>query len=137
MPLARLTPLVLSDLPEHTCEDTISPLQSSVVQSTVQLVLSDCLRVDHVALPFHLVSPLHGVHEHLPSLGLAAPRRTNHHQTMVQSLDLIQLQHLLDEALLRLQQHHLRYLHDVFPEFGLSDGGDGGAREDSLEEIGE
>jgi hypothetical protein len=56
---------------------------------------------------------------------------------MVQPLDLIQLQYLLNEALLRLQQHHLRNLHDVFPEFGLSDGGDGGAREDSLEEIGE
>jgi hypothetical protein len=56
---------------------------------------------------------LQRAYKHSPSLGFGASGVTQHHQTVAQSLDLIQLDDLLDEDLFVLPQHHLDNFHGV------------------------
>lgn len=83
MTLAGLTTLVLGDLTQHSSENTISPFQSSVIETAIKLVLSDCFGIYDVALALYLISPFEGVNEYLPSFGLGASGRSHHHQTVV------------------------------------------------------
>lgn len=135
MSFAGFSSLIFSDLSQDSGEDAVSPFEGGVVKTTIELILGDRLGIDDVALSFDFVSSFQGVDQYLPGLGLSTTGRTDHHQTMVESLNLIELQHLLNKAFFRLQQHVLGHLNDVFSESRLPDRWDRGSWENALQEI--
>lgn len=134
MALIGLTSLIFCDFSQYTCEDTISPFKSCRIKSTVQLVLVNCFWIDDICFSLYFVCLLHGLHQQLPCFGLSATWWANHHKPMMQSLDLEQLQHLLNEFLFGQQECLAAYFRQVFSESRFQNGWDRWTWEDTSEE---
>lgn len=76
------------------CEEPVGPFASVGVEGPIQMVLTDGLRVDNVGHTLDPLQSLQGLEQHPPCHGLATARGADHHETMVDLGDLVQLQHL-------------------------------------------
>ena len=98
MPLAPLPTDVINDLTQCMCEETIIPFTSGGIQGPVEGILVHCLRVNHIRNTFDPIQAFQGGQKNLPSIRLSRARGTNHHETMLNLLNLVQLQNLVDPA---------------------------------------
>lgn len=98
MPFTTLTTNVVDDLAQGVSEQTVVPFTSSGVKGTVERVFVHRLGVDDIRYTLDTIQSLESSQENLPCVGLAATRGTDHHKTMLNLLDLVQLQDLADPA---------------------------------------
>lgn len=98
MSLAALSTDIIDDLTERMGEQTVVPLAGSRVKSAIQCILVHGLRIDDIRDAFDTVEPLECGQEHLPSIRLAASGRTDHHETVLNLLNLVELENLRDPA---------------------------------------
>lgn len=80
--------------PEYVCEESISPLSSVRIQHSVQRFLADGFGINDMCDSLHSLKVLQGSQQDPPGCALTGPTGSDHHQTMVQVADLVQLQYL-------------------------------------------
>jgi hypothetical protein len=113
MPLATFTTHVVNDLSQDMGEETIIPFSCSWIQGSIESIFVHGLRVNNIGNPFDTIQSFQSGKEDLPGIGLPTSRGTNHHQTMLNLLDLIQLENLgnpllaSDQTLLRTDGENL------------------------------
>lgn len=76
-------------------EETIGPFACVRVENTVQRFLRDGLWIDDVGHTFDTLELFQCFEKYFPCSRFAGTTWTNHHQTMIQIGNLIQLQHLV------------------------------------------
>lgn len=89
--LATLTTNVIDDLTQSVREETIVPFTSCGIKSTVERILVHRLGVNNVGHTLYTVESLEGRQENLPGIGLTTAGWADHHKTMLDLLDLVQL----------------------------------------------
>ena len=94
-----LTMNVVDDLTQSVNEETVVPLTSSGVKSTIERVLVHSLGVNDIRDALHSVETFQRSQEDLPRITLATAGGPNHHDTVLNLLDLVELQNLVDPAL--------------------------------------
>ena len=99
MTFRTLTANVVNNFPEDMGEKTVVPFARGWVQGSVESVFMHRLRINDVRNTFGPIQTLEGSQKHLPCIGLACTRRTNHHQTVLDLLDLIELENFGNPSL--------------------------------------
>ena len=92
--LAVFTTQVVDNLAENAREQTIGPLTGSAVEAAVKAFLGHDLRVNDMADTLDAIDSLQSSQKGSPSVGFTRTRATNHHDTVMQVLNLIELQDL-------------------------------------------
>lgn len=99
VPLAALTTHVIDDLAKSVRKETVIPFTRRRIQSPVERVFVHGFGVDHVRNTFDTIETLKRREQHLPCVALPATRRTNHHEAVLDLLDLVELEDLVGPAL--------------------------------------
>lgn len=99
MPLAALATNVIDNLTQRVREETVVPLASRRVEGTIERVLVHRLGVDDIRNTFNTIEALESCQEDLPRITLPTARGANHHKTVLNLLDLVELQDLASPAI--------------------------------------
>mmetsp|Transcript_40202 Transcript_40202/g.45967 ORF Transcript_40202/g.45967 Transcript_40202/m.45967 type:complete len:475 (-) Transcript_40202:626-2050(-) len=137
MTFAALTSNIVENLSQDLGENTISPFQSGRIQPTIQFFLVDSLGIDNVRFSLDSINTLDGFHENLPTGSLTTTNGSDHHNTMLQVLDLIQLQCLLQEFVIGNDVVHLGDLLDGVCQHFVLDGNDFRSGENTRQQVGQ
>ena len=97
--LAALPTNVVHNFTQRVREETVIPLTGSRVKSAIQRVFMHGLGIDHVCDALHSVKTFESRKQHLPCVRLSASRGTHHHQTVLNFLNLVELEDLVDPPL--------------------------------------
>jgi len=89
---------IVDDLSENVGEKTIVPLASCRIECPIQGILVNRFGVDNVGDALSAIQPLKCRQQDFPCIGLSATRRTHHHKTMLNLLDLVELENLRDPS---------------------------------------
>ena len=83
LPLAALSTNVVDDFAQSVREQSVAPLASVRVETSVQRLLRDRLGVDDVRNTLDAFDALERLEEDSPCATLARTTRSNHHETVV------------------------------------------------------
>ncbi len=94
MSLRTLAANVVYDLPEDVGEESVVPFSSRLIQGAVQIILVHCFRIDDVGNALDAFEAFQSCHKDVPGVRFATARWTDHHEPVLNLLDLIELQNL-------------------------------------------
>jgi hypothetical protein len=83
---------IIDNLSQDMRKESIVPLARSWVQSPIQRILMHSFRINDIRDSFNAIEPFESRHENLPRVCFPSARRANHHETMLDFLNLIKLQ---------------------------------------------
>ena len=113
---ATLTTNIIHDFTKDVGEQTIVPLTRRMVERSIESVLVNCLGINDVGHTLDAVNTLQGRQQDLPSICFAAAGRAYHHETMLNLLNLVQLQDLSDPTLAVDQASLCTNTENLFPQ---------------------
>lgn len=99
MAFSALAAHVVDDFAKYVCKETVVPFTRSRVKGAIEIVLVDGFWIDNVRNAFDAIEPLERGQQDVPGVTLAASRGADHHQTMLNLLDLVELQNLRNPTL--------------------------------------
>ena len=100
MTLRALCANVVDDLAEDVREEAVVPFASGRIERAVKRLLRNCLWVDNVRDAFDAGQALERGEEDSPCGRLSRCRRADHHQAVLDVLDLVELDDLLQPDLI-------------------------------------
>ncbi len=95
MSLWALAVNIVDNLAQDVCEETIVPFAGSGIWCTIESFITYGFGVDYIGNTFCAVQPFEGRQQHSPSICFTCPWRANHHEAVLNFLDLIKLQNLV------------------------------------------
>ena len=134
MPLRALSSDVVDNLPKDVSEETVVPFPRRLVERSVESVLVNRLGIDNVGDSLDSVQSFESGEEDLPGLSLSASRGSDHHQSVLNHVDLVELDDLVDPKLSHDEMSFGADLRDLLLESVEVDGDVVDSREDVGEE---
>jgi hypothetical protein len=116
VPLPALTTDVIYDLSKDVGKQAVVPFSGGGIQGSVQRILMHRLGVNDIRDTLGTVKPLKGREEDIPGVGLSGTRRADHHETVLDLLDLVQLKDLGDPPLSLYQAALCTNFADLFSQ---------------------
>ena len=99
VPFRILTTEIVHNLSQNTGKQTVSPFSSGAVKISIECFFRHNLGVNDVGDTFNTFNALQRLQEDLPRRRFTSSRLANHHNTMVDTLDLVELKCLRDPHL--------------------------------------